>query len=108
MNSKFLMVEEENVGNDTHFQWKNSHPFWQFIEPKILIMPLKTAKAILDNQGKGHSCSIHSQNQDNIKRLGSELPVCRIIVNQAHCFATGGNFDNGLAVFIVDGLWNMG
>ena len=25
-----------------------------------------------------------------------ELPVCRVIVNQAHTFATGGSFTNGL------------
>jgi len=29
-------------------------------------------------------------------QLGLELPVCRVIVNQAHAFATGGSFTNGL------------
>jgi sulfoacetaldehyde dehydrogenase len=28
--------------------------------------------------------------------IGLELPVCRVIVNQAHTFATGGSFTNGL------------
>jgi sulfoacetaldehyde dehydrogenase len=29
-------------------------------------------------------------------KLGLDLPVCRVIVNQAHAFATGGSFNNGL------------
>jgi acyl-CoA synthetase (AMP-forming)/AMP-acid ligase II len=66
------------------------------------------AKDILNNQGKGHSCSIHSQNEDNIFKLGQELPVCRIIVNQAHCFATGGNFDNGLPFSLSMGCGTWG
>ena len=28
--------------------------------------------------------------------LGLDLKVCRVIVNQAHTFATGGSFNNGL------------
>ena len=28
--------------------------------------------------------------------LGLNFPVCRVIVNQAHTFATGGSFTNGL------------
>jgi sulfoacetaldehyde dehydrogenase len=31
---------------------------------------LEIANNILENQGKGHSCSIHTQNKDNILRLG--------------------------------------
>jgi sulfoacetaldehyde dehydrogenase len=41
-------------------------------------------------------------------QLGLTLPVCRVIVNQAHCFATGGSFDNALPVFAVDGLRYVG
>jgi acyl-CoA synthetase (AMP-forming)/AMP-acid ligase II len=63
---------------------------------------------ILQHQGQGHSCSIHSQNEDNIMRLGNELPVCRVIVNQAHCLATGGNFDNGLPFSLSMGCGTWG
>ena len=37
-----------------------------------------------------------------------KLPVCRIIVNQAHCFATGGNFDNGLPFSLSMGCGTWG
>ena len=106
--SKFLLIEEENVGDEYPFSMEKLSPVLAVYRANNFDHAVKTAKAILDNQGKGHSCSIHSQNQDNIKRLGSELPVCRIIVNQAHCFATGGNFDNGLPFSLSMGCGTWG
>ena len=40
--------------------------------------------------------------------LGERLPVARVIVNQAHCFATGGNFDNGLPFSLSMGCGTWG
>ena len=39
---------------------------------------------------------------------GSTLPVSRVIVNQAHCFATGGSFDNGLPFSLSMGCGTWG
>ena len=39
---------------------------------------------------------IHTKKDERILELGLDLPVCRVIVNQAHTFATGGSFTNGL------------
>ena len=41
-------------------------------------------------------------------RLGETLPTCRVIVNQAHCFATGGAFDNGLPFSLSMGCGSWG
>ena len=40
--------------------------------------------------------TVVATDDDRILQMGLKLPVCRVIVNQAHCFATGGSFDNGL------------
>jgi sulfoacetaldehyde dehydrogenase len=40
--------------------------------------------------------------------LGLTLPVCRVIVNQAHCFATGGSFDNALPFSLSMGCGTWG
>src|SRR5690606_41285947 len=63
---------------------------------------------IYSYQGAGHSVGIHSASDENILRLGLELPVCRVIVNQAHCFATGGSFDNGLPFSLSMGCGTWG
>ncbi len=34
--------------------------------------------------------------------------MARVIVNQAHCFATGGNFDNGLPFSLSMGCGTWG
>ena len=40
--------------------------------------------------------------------LGIELPVCRVIVNQSHAFATGGSFTNGLPFSLSMGCGTWG
>ena len=66
------------------------------------------AEKILRIKGAGHSIGLHSQNDKRPLKLGLELPVCRVIVNQAHCFATGGSFDNGLPFSLSMGCGTWG
>jgi len=40
--------------------------------------------------------------------LAQELPVARIIVNQAHAIATGGSFENGLPFSLSMGCGTWG
>ncbi len=53
-------------------------------------------QAIQNHQGAGHSVGLHSSKDDRAHRLAREIPTSRIIVNQAHTFATGGSFTNGM------------
>ena len=108
LDSKFLMVEEQYIGSSYPFSMEKLSPVLTVYKAKDFDHAVNIAKDILNNQGRGHSCSIHSQNEDNIFKLGQELPVCRIIVNQAHCFATGGNFDNGLPFSLSMGCGTWG
>ena len=59
------------------------------------------ARAIRSACTRGDPSDAHSQ-------LGLTLPVCRVIVNQAHCFATGGSFDNGLPFSLSMGCGTWG
>ena len=63
---------------------------------------------ILNYQGKGHSVGIHTKNSARSMELGIELPVCSVIVNQAHAFATGGSFTNGLPFSLSMGCGTWG
>lgn len=51
----------------------------------------------LEVEGKGHSVSIHSDNEDHILYAGEKLSVSRFLVNQACSFTAGGSYFNGLA-----------
>ena len=48
------------------------------------------------HQGAGHSVGLHSRDSARAMTLATAIPTCRVIVNQAHCFATGGAFNNGM------------
>ncbi|MDE2003981.1 MAG: sulfoacetaldehyde dehydrogenase, partial [Betaproteobacteria bacterium] len=54
------------------------------------------------------SIGLHSQQPGRALQLGLTMPACRIIVNQAHCFATGGSFDNGLPFSLSMGCGTWG
>ena len=59
-------------------------------------------------QGAGHSVGLHSTMPERALTLGLALPVSRVIVNQAHCIATGGSFDNGLPFSLSMGCGTWG
>ena len=48
------------------------------------------------HQGAGHSVGLHSTDDARALQLAVSIPTSRVIVNQAHTFATGGAFTNGM------------
>ncbi len=66
------------------------------------------AGRLLDHQGAGHSVGLHSTIVGRAVELGLGLPTCRVIVNQAHCFATGGSFENGMPFSLSMGCGSWG
>ena len=51
---------------------------------------------------------MHRKDDDRARELAMDMQACRIIVNQAHCFATGGSFDNGLPFSLSMGCGSWG
>ena len=95
-NVKFLMVEENGIGPQYLFSGEKLSPILTIYKADDFNHAKNIANEILHYQGIGHSIGIHSNKNENIMKLGLNLPVCRVIVNQAHAFATGGSFNNGL------------
>jgi sulfoacetaldehyde dehydrogenase len=56
----------------------------------------RIVRDILEYQGKGHSCGIHTRSIAHARELAEDIDVVRVLVNQAHTFGNGGGFDNGL------------
>ena len=95
-NVEILMVEESGVGKNHPFSGEKLSPVLSVYKVKNFNEAKNLAKDILNYQGIGHSVGIHTKIDNRILELGIDLPVCRVIVNQAHTFATGGSFTNGL------------
>ena len=105
---KFLMVEESGTGPDYPFSGEKLAPVLALYKAKDFDDAFRLTCAIYDYQGKGHSVSLHSKDESQALRLGLEMPVARVIVNQAHCIATGGSFDNGLPFSLSMGCGSWG
>ena len=95
-NIQILMIEEDGVGPDYPFSGEKLSPVLTVYRVKNFNEAKELAKKILNYQGIGHSVGVHTKKDERIIELGLDLPVCRVIVNQAHTFATGGSFTNGL------------
>jgi len=59
-------------------------------------------------QGAGHSVGIHSTETTRPLVLAKAIPTSRVIVNQAHTFATGGAFNNGMPFSLSMGCGSWG
>ena len=106
--AKCLMVEETGTGKSHPFSGEKLSPVLTLYRARDFNHAFDIMRAIYDYQGNGHSCGIHTKNDANIARLGREMTVCRVIVNQAHAIANGGSFDNGLPFSLSMGCGTWG
>ncbi|MCP4186505.1 MAG: aldehyde dehydrogenase family protein [Gammaproteobacteria bacterium] len=106
--ASMLMVEETGVGSDYPYSDEKLSPVLTLYRARDFDHAFDIVHRILNFKGKGHSVGIHSHNDEHIMRIGLDMPTCRVIVNQAHCFATGGSFDNGLPFSLSMGCGSWG
>jgi sulfoacetaldehyde dehydrogenase len=94
--AEFFLVEEDGVGSEHPFSGEKLCVVLTLYRYRRFDEAVELVKRILAYQGAGHSCGIHTANERHVEQLGAEIDVVRVIVNQSHCFANGGSFDNGL------------
>ena len=111
--AKFFMVEEQGYGPSAPFSGEKLSPVltvWK-------VANFEAAKELISNvyayQGAGHSVGLHTAQsgetlESRAAALAQQLPVARIIVNQAHAIATGGSFENGLPFSLSMGCGTWG
>ena len=69
---------------------------------------VEVARNIQTYQGAGHSVGLHSAEDSRAHVLATAIPTSRVIVNQAHTFATGGSFTNGMPFSLSMGCGTWG
>ncbi len=106
--TRFLIVDEDGVGDAHPFSGEKLSPVLAFYRASDFDAAVQRADALLRYEGAGHSVGLHTRDGQRATRLGLSLPVCRVIVNQAHCFATGGSFDNALPFSLSMGCGSWG
>ena len=106
--TKFLAVETSGIGADHPLSGEKLSRVVALYRARDFADAKAIASRILTHQGAGHSIGIHSALEARALELGREVPTCRVIVNQAHCFATGGAFNNGLPFSLSMGCGSWG
>ena len=96
------------IGREHPFSGEKLSPVLALYRARDFDAAAGLAERLLRYQGAGHSVGLHSRNAERAVELGLTLPVCRVIVNQAHCFATGGSYDNALPFSLSMGCGTWG
>lgn len=107
-NTKFIAVETAGIGPDHPLSGEKLSRVLAVYRAHDFDDAVATAGRILNHQGAGHSIGIHTRDDARPLRLGREIPTCRVIVNQAHTFATGGGFNNGMPFSLSMGCGSWG
>ena len=94
--AKFFMVEETKVGKSAPFSGEKLSLVLTVYRASNFAAAKEQVRTILNYQGKGHSCGIHTTNPALGAELAADLEVARVLVNFAHTFGNGGGFDSGL------------
>nr|WP_227020526.1 aldehyde dehydrogenase family protein [Sinanaerobacter chloroacetimidivorans] len=96
-NTKVIIVEADGSGEADILAKEKMCPVLAAYKYKTFAEGVEIARANLEEEGKGHSVSIHSNTTENIEYAGKELCVSRFVVNQTCATSAGGSFFNGLA-----------
>ncbi len=105
--SKVILIKS-NGNDDDVLRKEKMCPVLTSFEYDSIEDAIELAKFNLEIEGKGHTCAIHSNNQDHVKLAGKRLPVSRLVVNEPSSFTAGGSLKNGFAPTTTLGCGSWG
>jgi sulfoacetaldehyde dehydrogenase len=106
--ARALLVEESGFGPEHPFSGEKLSPVLAVYRARDFADAIGVVERIYAYMGAGHSVGLHTARTERAVEAGLRLPVSRVIVNQAHCIATGGSFDNGLPFSLSMGCGTWG
>ena len=106
--TEYLAVETAGIGPDHPLSGEKLSRVLALYRARDFEDAVAITRQIQLHLGAGHSVGLHSKQDDRAITLGQAIPTSRVIVNQAHCFATGGAFNNGLPFSLSMGCGSWG
>lgn len=105
---RVLAVEADGIGEADVLCQEKMCPVITLIKYQTYAEAIDIAMANLEVEGKGHSISIHSDNDEHLEYAANRVPVSRILVNQICATMNGGSFFNGFAATTTLGCGSWG
>lgn len=107
-NTTFLMVMGEKIGPEDLFSGEKLSPVLTLWKYNNFSEAVNMVQKLTDYVGRGHSCGIHSTNEEHIMELALKARVSRMLVRQPQCYGNSGNYDNGLPFSLTLGCGTWG
>lgn len=105
---KVLLVEgREDIESD-YFSQEKLSPVLTIFKYATFEEGYRILERLTDNYGTGHSCGIHTFNDEYVKYIGSKIRSSRVLVNQAQAAGNGGAFFNGMPSTVSLGCGSWG
>ncbi|MFJ5718064.1 aldehyde dehydrogenase family protein [Neobacillus sp. NPDC093127] len=95
--AKFIMVEETGIGQGYPFSGEKMSVVVTIYKYNEFSEAIEKVNKITEYSGYGHSCGIHSNDDDHIMQLALNTKTTKVIVRQPHGMANSGAWFNGLA-----------
>lgn len=107
--TRMIMVEENGgYGNDFPFTGEKLSPVAGVRKAKNFEDAVDKLLKILDYQGKGHSCGIHTSIKERVTYLGDVVPVTKVNVNSAQSLTNSGSWTCGYPISMTLGCGTWG
>lgn len=106
--TEYIAVPTAGIGSDHPLSGEKLSRVLALYRASDFKDAVAVTRRIQMHQGAGHSVGLHSTDADRAMRLATAIPTSRVIVNQAHTFATGGSFTNGMPFSLSMGCGTWG
>ena len=107
--TKVIMVEENGgYGNEFPLTGEKLSPVAGIRKCKDFEDGVDKMLKILDYQGKGHSCGIHTTIKERVTVLGERVPVCKVCVNHPQSLTNSGSWTSGYPMSMTLGCGTWG
>jgi acetaldehyde dehydrogenase (acetylating) len=81
--TRVLLAQLNAVGRDVPLSAEKLSPILAFYSAPNLAGGIDLCTQLLRFGGLGHTCSIHSKNEDAVKEFGKAVPAFRVVVNSS-------------------------
>ncbi len=106
--ARLILLPSKGAGTEDILAKEKLCPVVAILRFRTFEEAVAKAKANLMVEGAGHSAALHSNNEENIRYAGTELPISRLVVNQACAVTAGGSLTNGFAPTTTLGCGSWG
>ena len=104
----FFVVEEDRIAADNPFTGEKLSVVMSLLKYREFDEAVEMVNKITGIAGSGHSCGIHTTDDEKVMRLAEAVRVSRVMVNQPQCLANSGAWTNGMPMTLTLGCGTWG